>query len=74
MKYMIKGREIRWLCSSHGLQYGNQKRLNAPLKKRGICDICEVTGSPKANQTVFAVGDFQGLMVQDSNGLITIKK
>lgn len=74
--YKIGNYEIKNLCSWHGIKYGKQKMPKNPNPQSGICDVCEATRKDKnAPQSVLPVSDYQGLMVNDSNGLITeIKK
>ncbi len=73
-KYIVKGRDLEWLCKTHGVKYGVQKAPNRSTVKVGICDVCEVTGSHKATQSVQSVEDYQGIMLNDADGLISIKK
>lgn len=74
MIYQIGNYEIKNLCSYHGLKFGKQKAPKNPRPFAGICDVCEATGKKNAPQSVLPVGDYQGLMVKDSEGLITIRK
>lgn len=75
MKYFIGEHQIKYLCSFHGVQFGVQKAPNKPNYKTGICDVCEwSTDQKNAPQSVLPVADYQGLMVNDSNGLIEIRK
>ena len=75
MRYFIENYEIKNLCSYHGIKYGKQKMPKNPRPQSGICDVCEATRKEKnAPQSVLPVADYQGLMVNDSKGLITIRK
>lgn len=71
--YRIKGRELKWLCHSHGIQYGKQKAPNKKTGMVGICDICELE-TKGAQQTVLSVEDYQGIILADADGLITLQK
>lgn len=74
MKYLIKGKELKWLCTYHGLKYGKQKAPNQSTKKVGICDVCEIEATKGAQQTVLSVEDYQGIILADADGLITLHK
>lgn len=74
MRYFIGGYELKRICNWHGIQYGKQKMPKSPRYESGICDICEATTTQKgAPQSVLPIADYQGLMVNDSNGIITSK-
>ena len=59
--YLVNNRQIKHLCSYHGLVYGKQKKLTAPIKTIGLCEVCIDEDQKEATQTVFHVDDFQGL-------------
>lgn len=75
MRYFIGSREVVNLCNYHGIKYGKQKAPKSPIYKSGICDVCESINAVKNTpQSVLPVGDYQGILMKDAEGLITISK
>lgn len=70
MKYLINGREIKFVCSYHGVKYGKQKQPKNILYLDGLCDICEEINENNIPKSVTSLDTYQGIMVNDTDGLI----